>query len=109
VGVKSTFEGIDVPGVLSYKDCVVDRLWKGLQSTIASRKIDTIEGSGGWNRRTRGPGRRHRLRGRAHRAGQRIAAESLPGLEIDGERVITSTTRWCWTGSPLRWSSSAAA
>jgi len=52
VGVKTTFEGIDVPGVLSYKDGVVDRLWKGLQSTIASRKIDTIEGSGGWNRRT---------------------------------------------------------
>ena len=46
VGVKTTFEGIDVPGVLSYKNGVVDRLWKGLQSTIASRKIDTIEGPG---------------------------------------------------------------
>src|SRR6202166_2247597 len=34
-GVLTTFEGIDVPGVLSYKDSVVDRLWKGLQSTIA--------------------------------------------------------------------------
>jgi dihydrolipoyl dehydrogenase len=45
-GVRSTFEGIDVPGVLSYKNGVVDRLWKGLQSTIASRKIDTIEGAG---------------------------------------------------------------
>src|ERR1035441_9113741 len=45
-GVLATFEGIDVPGVLSYKDSVVDRLWKGLQSTIASRKIDTIEGAG---------------------------------------------------------------
>jgi dihydrolipoamide dehydrogenase len=43
-GVRATFEGIDVPGVLSYKNSVVDRLWKGLQSTIASRKIDTIEG-----------------------------------------------------------------
>src|ERR1700691_6760435 len=46
VGVRSTFEGIDAPGVQSYKDGVVDRLWKGLQSTIASRKIDTIEGHG---------------------------------------------------------------
>ena len=50
-GVKTTFEGIDVPGVLSYKNGVVDRLWKGLQSTIASRKIDTIEGRDGWSRR----------------------------------------------------------
>ena len=49
-GVKTTFEGIDVPSVQRYKDSVVDRLWKGLQSTIASRKIDTIEGSGRLNR-----------------------------------------------------------
>jgi dihydrolipoamide dehydrogenase len=70
-GVRSTFEGIDVPGVLSYKNGVVDRLWKGLQSTIASRKIDTIE---------------------AEHIVLATGSEprSLPGLEIDGERVITS-------------------
>src|ERR1700688_4663042 len=34
-GVKTTFEGIDVPAVQRYKDSVVERLWKGLQSTIA--------------------------------------------------------------------------
>src|SRR6201992_1975419 len=45
-GVRSTYEGIDIDGVQSYKDKVVDRLWKGLQSTLASRKIDTIEGYG---------------------------------------------------------------
>ena len=52
-GVKTAFEGIDVPSVQRYKDSVVDRLWKGLQSTIASRKIDTIEGSGRPSRRPR--------------------------------------------------------
>jgi dihydrolipoamide dehydrogenase len=89
-GVRSTFEGIDVPGVLSYKNGVVDRLWKGLQSTIASRKIDTIEGEGRLVSPTRVP------------VGDTIYTEehivlatgseprSLPGLEIDGERVITS-------------------
>src|SRR6266566_2094569 len=40
VGVKNTFEGIDVPGVHSYKDKVVDRLYQGLVSTILSRKIE---------------------------------------------------------------------
>ena len=39
-GVKTAFEGIDVPGVQRYKNSVVDRLWRGLQSTITSRKID---------------------------------------------------------------------
>ena len=89
-GVLSTFEGIDVPGVLSYKTSVVDRLWKGLQSTIASRKIDTIEGSGRLESPTR-----VRVGDTVYEAEHIVLAtgsqpKSLPGLEIDGERVITS-------------------
>ena len=89
-GVLSTFEGIDVPGVLSYKNSVVDRLWKGLQSTIASRKIDTIEGSGRLESPTR-----VRVGDTVYEAEHVVLAtgsepKSLPGLEIDGERVITS-------------------
>src|SRR6202046_732178 len=45
-GVRTSFDGIDVPSVQRYKDSVVDRLWKGLQSHIAGRKIDTILGDG---------------------------------------------------------------
>lgn len=89
-GVLSTFEGIDVPGVLSYKNSVVDRLWKGLQSTIASRKIDTIEGSGRLESPTQ-----VRVGDTVYEAEHVVLAtgsqpKSLPGLEIDGERVITS-------------------
>src|SRR5258707_8687409 len=32
VGVKTTFEGIDIPGVQSYKDGVGDPVWKRVQS-----------------------------------------------------------------------------
>src|SRR5208283_1637785 len=90
VGVRSTFEGIDVPGVQSYKNSVVDRLWKGLQSTIASRKIDTIEGSGRLESPTR-----VRVGDTVYEAEHVVLAtgsepKSLPGLEIDGERVINS-------------------
>ena len=89
-GVLSTFEGIDVPGVLSYKNSVVDRLWKGLQSTIASRKIDTIEGSGRLESPTQ-----VRVGNTVYEAEHVVLAtgsepRSLPGLEIDGERVINS-------------------
>ena len=89
-GVLSTFEGIDVPGVLSYKNSVVDRLWKGLQSTIASRKIDTIEGSGRLESPTQ-----VRVGDTVYEAEHVVLAtgsepKSLPGLEIDGERVINS-------------------
>jgi dihydrolipoamide dehydrogenase len=89
-GVRATFEGIDVPGVLSYKNSVVDRLWKGLQSTIASRKIDTIEGSGRLESPTS-----VRVGDTVYEAEHVVLAtgsepRSLPGLDIDGERVITS-------------------
>ncbi len=89
-GVRSTFEGIDVPGVLSYKNGVVDRLWKGLQSTIASRKIDTIEGEGRLVSPTS-----VQVGDTVYEAEHIVLStgsepRSLPGLEIDGERVITS-------------------
>jgi dihydrolipoamide dehydrogenase len=90
VGVRSTFEGIDVPAVQSYKDGVVDRLWKGLQSTIASRKIDTIEGHGRLE-----SAHSVRVGDTIYEAEDIVLAtgsqpRSLPGLDIDGERVITS-------------------
>src|SRR3984957_4483056 len=30
-GIRTSFEGIDMPAVLSYQESVVDRLWKGAQ------------------------------------------------------------------------------
>src|SRR5690348_3522243 len=45
-GIRTSFEGIEMPAVLSYQQGVVERLWKGLQGTIAGRKIDTIYGDG---------------------------------------------------------------
>jgi dihydrolipoamide dehydrogenase len=89
-GVRSTLDGIDVPGVHSYKDKVVDRLWKGLQSTLASRKIETIEGSG----RLISPNQVQVgdtvLQGEHIVLATGSVPRSLPGLEIDGERVISS-------------------
>jgi dihydrolipoamide dehydrogenase len=89
-GIKTTFDGIDMPGVLAYQDSVVSRLWKGLQSTIASRKIDTIEGSGRLESPTQ-----VRVGEVVYEAEHVVLAtgsvpRSLPGLDIDGERVITS-------------------
>jgi dihydrolipoamide dehydrogenase len=89
-GVRSSFEGIDISGVQAYKNKVVDRLWKGLQSTIASRKIDTIEGDGKLVSPTE-----VRVGGTVYEADHIVLAtgsvpRSLPGLDIDGERVISS-------------------
>jgi dihydrolipoamide dehydrogenase len=89
-GIKTTFEGIEMPGVLSYQESVVDRLWKGLQSTIASRKIDTIIGDGRLISPTS-----VRVNDTVYEADHVVLAtgsepRSLPGLDVDGTRVITS-------------------
>ncbi len=89
-GVRSTLDGIDMPGVNAYKDKVVDRLWKGLQSTLASRKVEIIYGDGRLVSPTQ-----VRVGDTVYDGAHVVLAtgseaKSLPGLEIDGERVITS-------------------
>ena len=84
-GVRSTFEGIDMPAVNEYKDGVVARLYKGLQGLVKSRQDHLRRGHRPAGRPHHGGGRRHALRGTARRARDRLrAASSLPGLEIDG-------------------------
>ena len=89
-GVRATLDGIDMSGVNSYKDGVVSRLYKGLTGLIKGRGITVIEGSG------RLTGAREVTVGdQAYTADHIVLASgsyprSLPGLDIDGTRVITS-------------------
>ena len=89
-GVQATLEGIDMVGVNAYKDGVVGRLFKGLAGLIKSRGITVIEGEG----RMTGP-RQVTVDATAYTGEHLVLASgsysrSLPGLEVDGERVITS-------------------
>ena len=89
-GVRARFEGIDMNGVNAYKDKVVDRLWKGLTSTLLSRKIDIVSGDG----RLVSPNA-VQVGDAILEGGHVVLAtgsepRSLPGLAIDGQRVITS-------------------
>jgi dihydrolipoamide dehydrogenase len=89
-GIKATLEGIEMPGVLSYQQGVVDRLWKGLQSTIASRKIDTIAGHGRLISPTAVQVDDAVYTGDHIVLATGSVPKSLPGLELDGTRIITS-------------------
>ncbi|PSK99739.1 dihydrolipoamide dehydrogenase [Haloactinopolyspora alba] len=90
LGVKATFEGIDVDGVNKYKDGVVSRLYKGLQGLVKANEVTLIEGEG----RLVGPntvevdGARYEGRNVVLATGSR--SSSLPGLDIDGEKVLSS-------------------
>lgn len=93
-GVRATFEGIDMPAVNAYKDGVVQRLFKGLTGLINGRGITVVVGSG----RMVAPNTVEvaGADGTSTYVGKNVVLASgsysrtLPGLEIDGERVITS-------------------
>ena len=89
-GVKATFEGIDMGAVNSYKDGVVNRLYKGLQSLVKSRGITVVEGSGRLVSPTAVEVDGQRYEGAHVLLATGSVPKSLPGLEIDGRRVISS-------------------
>ena len=89
-GVKSTFEGIDMAGVNSYKDGVVSRLYKGLQGLIKSRAITYVEGHGKLVSKNSVEVNGQIYTGKNIVLATGSYAKSLPGLEIDGLQIITS-------------------
>ena len=89
-GVKSTFDGIDMAAVNSYKDGVVSRLYKGLTGLVKSRGVTHVEGSGHLVRPDTVAVGDATYRGRHVVLATGSVPKSLPGLEIDGSRVISS-------------------
>ncbi|MEJ8277375.1 dihydrolipoyl dehydrogenase [Pseudonocardia spirodelae] len=101
VGIRSTFDGVDMAGVNAYKDGVVSRLYKGLQGLVASRGITVVHGAG----TLEGPGSVRvgddRFTGRHVVLATGSYARSLPGLELD-DRVVTSDAAISLDEAPRR-------
>lgn len=89
-GVKSSFDGIDMAGVNSYKDGVVSRLHKGLQGLIKSRAITYVEGHGKLVSKNSVEVNGEIYTGKNIVLATGSYAKSLPGIEIDGKKIITS-------------------
>jgi dihydrolipoamide dehydrogenase len=89
-GVRSTLNGIDMAGVNAYKDGVVSKLYKGLQGLVKSRKIVYVEGEGRLSSATTVDVNGQRYTGKHVVLATGSVPRSLPGLEIDGTRVISS-------------------
>jgi len=90
IGVKTTFDGVDVPALLKYKDGIINRLYKGLTGLVKSRGIQTVLGEGTF------VGPNTVVVGGDRYIGTNVVlatgsySRTLPGLTIEG-RVITST------------------
>ena len=89
-GVKAEFHSMDMAGVNAYKDGVITRLHKGLQGLVKSRNVTYIEGEG----RLVSPNAVEvagvRYEGKNILLATGSYPKTLPGLEIDGKRVVTS-------------------
>ena len=88
-GVNASFHSIDMPKVNSYRDGIIDKLFKGLTGLVSSKNITVVAGEG----RLTGP-KTVTVNGDNYTGTNVVLAtgslsKSLPGLEIGG-RVITS-------------------
>ena len=88
-GINATFNSIDMPKVNSYRDGIIDKLFKGLTGLVNSKNITVVAGEG----RLTGP-KTVTVNGDNYTGANVVLAtgsysKSLPGLEIGG-RVITS-------------------
>ncbi|HET6480265.1 MAG TPA: dihydrolipoyl dehydrogenase [Actinoplanes sp.] len=89
-GVKADLVGIDMAGVNAYKDGVVARLYKGLQGLLKQDKITVVQGAGKLVAKDTVEVDGKRYTGRNVILATGSYSRSLPGLEVDGKRVIAS-------------------
>ena len=89
-GVQASLHGVDAAGVRKYQEGVVSRLYKGLQGLVKGRGIQFVTGEG----RLVSPAAVQV--GDTTYTGKHVvlatgsAAKTLPGLEVDGDRVLFS-------------------
>jgi dihydrolipoamide dehydrogenase len=92
-GVHAAIDKIDLAGVVGYADSVVGRIYKGLSGLVSGNGITVVQGDG---RLTAHDGRPTVTVGdQTYQARNLILAtgsypRSLPQLEIDGVKVLTS-------------------
>jgi dihydrolipoamide dehydrogenase len=89
-GIKARFEGIDLPGVHAYKDKVVSTTVKGLTGLLKAKGITVVQGEGRLTGPTQVQVGDTTYEGRHIVLATGSVPKSLPGLDIDGERIISS-------------------
>ncbi|HBR87783.1 MAG TPA: dihydrolipoyl dehydrogenase, partial [Microbacterium sp.] len=89
VGVRATWEGVDVPALTAYREAIVAKKHKGLQGLIAARGITVVHGAGTLEQ---GPAVRvgdDLYRGRDVVVATGSYTRTLPGIDIGG-RILGS-------------------
>jgi dihydrolipoamide dehydrogenase len=92
-GIHAAIDKVDLSGVVSYADSVVGRIYRGVSGLISARNITIVQGAG---RLIQNEGSLAVTVGdQTYQATNLVLAtgsypRSLPGLEIDGMKILTS-------------------
>jgi dihydrolipoyl dehydrogenase len=92
-GVHAAIDKVDLAGVVSYADSVVGRIYRGVSGLISARQITVVQGAG---RLTQSVERPIVTVGDQTYQGTNLVLatgsypRSLPGLEVDGTKILTS-------------------
>ncbi len=89
-GVNASLDGVDLAGVNAYKDGVVGRLYKGLQGLVKSRGITVVEGRGTLVEPHTVEVDGTRYAGKSVVLASGSFTKTLPGLSLDGDKVLSS-------------------
>ena len=89
-GVQASLHGVDAAGVRKYQEGVVSRLYKGLQGLVKGRGIQFVTGEGRLVSPTAVQVGDTTYTGKHVVLATGSGAKTLPGLEVDGDRVLFS-------------------
>ncbi len=89
-GIRAEFQGVDMAAVHTYKDDVISKMHRGLQGLVKAAKVTYVEGEGRLVAPNTVAVGDRRLVGRNVVLATGSYSRTLPGLEVDGERIITS-------------------
>jgi dihydrolipoamide dehydrogenase len=91
-GIKTAVESVDYSATVANRDDIVTKNWKGVEGHLKKEKVEVVKGTG----RVTGP-RTVQVEGVGELTADKAlvlasgsAPKSIPGLEIDGKRVISS-------------------
>ena len=89
-GLKAEVVGFDYPRIAARRDAVVGQLYKGVQYLMKKNKIEVVQGKGRLTDRNTIGVDSKQVKGKNLIVATGSVVKSLPGLEIDGEHIISS-------------------
>ena len=89
-GLKAEVVGYDYPRIAERRDAVVNQLYKGVQYLMKKNKIEVVQGKGRVTDRNTISVDSKQVKGKNLIIATGSVVKTLPGLEIDGESIISS-------------------